>query len=68
MSNNSQGFEVLDVITILSLGLALEQNFRVSTDVLYKQNLEIIERLERLEENVRLNKSKWNLWKNEYRR
>lgn len=58
MSNNSQGFEALDVITILSLGLALEQNFRVSTDVLYKQNLEIIERLERLEENVRLNKSK----------
>lgn len=58
LSNNSQGFEVLDVITILSLGLALEQNFRVSTDVLYKQNLEIIERLERLEENVRLNKSK----------
>ena len=49
LSNNSQGFEVLDVITILSLGLALEQNFRVSTDVLYKQNLEIIERLERLE-------------------
>ena len=58
LSNNSQGFEVLDVITILSLGLALEQNFRVSTDVLYKQNLEIIERLERLEENLRLNKSK----------
>ena len=58
LSNNSQGFEVLDVITILSLGLALEQNFRVSTDVLYKQNLEIIERLERLEKNVRFNESK----------
>ena len=58
LSNNSQGFEALDVITILSLGLALEQNFRISTDVLYAQNLEIIERLERLEKNVRFNESK----------
>lgn len=59
---NNNGFEALDIITILSLGLALDNNFynkkQINNDILYEQNCEIIERLERLENNVRLNKSR----------
>lgn len=59
---NNNGFEALDIITILSLGLALDNNFynkkQINNDILYEQNCKIIERLERLENNVRLNKSR----------
>ena len=62
--NQSNGLEALDILNILSLGLAIDNAMQlkkqVDNNVLYEQNLEIIERLERLE-NARFNKSRWNL-------
>ena len=57
---NNNGFETLDLITILSLGLAIDNSLQHTNDELFAQNKQILkklEKLERLENNVRLNES-----------
>ena len=54
---NNNGFETLDLITILSLGLAIDNSLQHTNDELFAQSKQILKKLERLENNVRLNES-----------